>query len=117
MNRADRRKYAKNINTPAKLQQYSKHLDNKLRQEYNKAYQEKYKIDLENSIDIFILAIQYTLHFNEKTHLDNEQLLDFMEDLFVTVDYFRTGEYRPEEYQQMLIDDGITIYKSKKGDN
>lgn len=113
MNRADRRKYAKNINTPAKLQSYSRHLDTKLRQEYQKAYEEKYKEDLGNSIDIFILAIIYTLHYNEKCNFGNARIKDFMEDLFVTVDYFRTGEYDPEDYRKKLLEEGINVLKSK----
>ena len=95
MNRSDRRKYAKKINTPQKLEQFSNQMNTRLRKEYEIAYQKKYKEDLGNSIDLFLLAIVYTLHFNEKTKFGNNRIQDFMEDLLVTVDYFRTGEYDP----------------------
>lgn len=114
MNRKQRRDYAKKINTPQKLEKFSKHLDYNLRKEYQKAYEKKYEEDLLNSIDIFILAIIYTLHFNEKTRFGNNRIEDFMNDLFVTVDNFRTGEYDPEEYRQILKKDGINVISSKE---
>ena len=113
MNRKQRREYAKKINTPQKLELFSKNMDYRLRKEYEQAYEKKYQTDLENSIDIFILAIIYTLHFNEKTRFGNGRIEDFMEDLFVTVDYFRTGEYDPEDYRKELQEDGINVISSK----
>ena len=91
MNRQQRRNYVKKLNTPQKLEQFAKEYQIRIKQDYDK----KYAKDLDNAISIFMLAIKYTLHFNEITHLDNEQLKDFMQDLLVTVDYFRTGEYNP----------------------
>ena len=118
MNRSDRRKYAKRINTPQKLEQFSNQMSVQLKKEYEIAYEKKYQEDLGNSIDIFLLAIVYTLHFNEIAHFDNEQIEDFMNDLLVTVDYFRTGEYDPEQYRQQLLKDGINIITTKqKGDD
>ena len=116
MNRHDRRKYAKTINTPQKLEQFSKHMDYNLRKEYAEMYEKKYQEDLGNSIDLFILAIIYTLHYNEKTKFGNNRIEDFMQDLFVTVDYFRTGEYDPNDYREQLEKDGIIIltHKDKK---
>lgn len=32
-----------------------------------------------------------------------------MDDLFVSVDMFRKGEYKPEEYRDQLKEDGIEI--------
>ena len=118
MNRSDRRKYAKRINTPQKLEQFSNQMSVQLKKEYEIAYEKKYQEDLGNSIDIFLLAIVYTLHFNEIAHFYNEQIEDFMNDLLVTVDYFRTGEYDPEQYRQQLLKDGINIITTKqKGDD
>lgn len=109
MNRKDRRKYAKTINTPQKLENFSKHMEYNLRKEYQKLYELKYQQDLDNSIDLFILAIVYTLHFNEKTKFGNNRIEDFMQDLFATVDYFRTGEYDPIDYKNQLEKEGIKI--------
>ena len=78
---------------------------NSLRKEFNDAY----KDELDSSVQNFITAIAYTLHFNDDTHLQNDELASFMDDLFVSVDMFRKGEYRPEEYRDQLREDGIEI--------
>ena len=83
MNREQRRKCKNTYELAARIEQNSN-------AKYEKYYEEKYQKDLDNAIGIFLLAIKYTLHFNEITNLDNEQLKDFMQDLLVTVDYFRT---------------------------
>lgn len=80
---------------------------NALREEFNDAY----KDELDSSVQNFITAIAYTLHFNDDVHLQNDELAGFMDDLFVSVDMFRKGEYKPEEYEEQLREDGIEIAK------
>ena len=80
---------------------------NSLRKEFNDAY----KDELDSSVQNFITAIAYTLHFNDDVHLQNDELAGFMDDLFVSVDMFRKGEYRPEEYEEQLREDGVEIAK------
>ena len=80
---------------------------NALRKEFNDAY----KDELDSSVQNFITAIAYTLHFNDDVHLQNDELASFMDDLFVSVDMFRKGEYKPEEYEEQLREDGIQIAK------
>lgn len=43
--------------------------------------------------------------------LKQDELASFMDDLFVSVDMFRKGEYRPEDYEKQLKEDGIQIAK------
>lgn len=76
-----------------------------LRKEFEHNYQE----ELQCSIDCFITAIAYSLHFSEETHLGQKRLSSFLEDMYVTVDMFRTGEYKPEEYEAELLKAGIKI--------
>lgn len=78
---------------------------NSLRKEFENKYQE----ELTCSIDCFITAIAYTLHFSEETHFGQKRLSSFIEDMLVTVDMFRTGEYKPEEYEEELKKAGIKI--------
>ena len=59
----------------------------------------------------FITAIAYTLHFSEEVQLKQDELASFMDDLFISVDMFRKGEYKPEEYEEQLKEDGIQIAK------
>lgn len=76
---------------------------NRLRRQF----EEVYKDELDNSVCNFLIAIWYTLHFNEDIALENDALNSFMEDLFVSVDLFRKGEYKPEDYVEQLKEDGI----------
>ena len=94
MNRAEKRRYAKRINTPQKLERFSNQMNYELRKQYEQAYEQRYQEDLGHSIDLFLLAIVYTLHFNEKTKFGNNRIEDFMNDLFITVDMFRTRRIR-----------------------
>ena len=87
------------------LQGYYNITYNSLRKEFEEAY----KDELDSSIQNFITAIAYTLHYNEEAHLQRDELASFMDDLFVSVDMFRKGEYRPEEYEEQLKEDGIEI--------
>ena len=89
------------------LQGYYNITYNSLRKEFEEAY----KDELDSSIQNFITAIAYTLHYNEEAHLQRDELASFMDDLFVSVDMFRKGEYKPEEYEEQLKEDGIEIAK------
>lgn len=117
MNRAERRKYVKNLNTPEKLEQYSMKMSSELKKKYEELYEKKFKKELGQSIDYFILAIVYTLHFNEKTQFGNARIEDFMDDLLETVDNFRTGTYNPQEYMDQLKNEGINVViDNRKGE-
>ena len=87
------------------LQGYYNVTYNSLRKEFNDAY----KDELDSSVQNFITAIAYTLHYNDDTNLQHDELNSFMEDLFVRVEMFRKGEYKPEEYKEQLKEDGIVI--------
>lgn len=78
---------------------------NTLRKQFDNAYRE----ELDSGIQNFLFAIAYTLHFSEETSIPSEQMAGFMQDLFVTVDLFRTGDYRPEDYEEELKKDGVTF--------
>lgn len=89
------------------LQGYYNITYNSLRKEFESAY----KDELDSSIQNFITAIAYTLHYNEEIHLQHDELASFMDDLFVSVELFRKGEYNPEDYREQLKADGIEIAK------
>lgn len=89
------------------LQGYYNVTYNSLRKEFESAY----KDELDSSVQNFITAIAYTLHYNEDVHLQHDELNSFMEDLFVSVEMFRKGEYNPEDYREQLREDGIEIAK------
>ena len=79
-----------------------------------KEYEAEVKKELDNMVDIFILTIVYTLHFNEKTKFGGNRIDDFMEDLLSTIDNFNDGSYNPEEYREILRKEGIKVISHKK---
>lgn len=87
------------------LQIYYNNTYNALR----KAFNAEYKDELDSSVQNFITAIAYTLHFNEDISLQHDELASFMDDLYVSVEMFRKGEYNPEDYREQLRGDGIEI--------
>ena len=83
--------------------QFEEQINNKL----NQMYEKKFKEELAFSIDCFIIAIMYTLHFSETTNFGPKRLNNIMKDINATVDMFTRKEYSPEEYKKILEDDGI----------
>lgn len=76
---------------------------NNVRKEFEKAYQD----EIANSVSNFLVAIWYTVHFTENIQLSHDELASFMDDLYVTVDMFRKGEYKPDDYKKELEADGV----------
>lgn len=101
------------------LMQWAMSYEDMLRREYDKDYRE----EVQNAIDNFLVAIVYTLHFSEETKFGPKKLPSFMEDLMVTIDMYRTGEYKPDEYLEELSKCGIhfktkdwdKVYREKEG--
>ena len=97
--------------------------DNILYNLLRKEFENKYQEEIENSVSNFMIAVWYTLHYNEDVHLDHDELGSFMDDLYASVDMFRKGEYKPEEYKQQMEEDGIVfvpcdyskIFREKEG--
>lgn len=86
-----------------KLLEWIIQFDNQIRMEYENTY----KKELADSIDNFCTAVAYTARFSETTHLGPKKLPEFMDDLFVTIDMFRVGEFKPEDYEEELRKCGI----------
>ena len=80
---------------------------NQLRKEFNNAY----KDEVDSSICNFLITLWYTLHYNEDIHLQKDELNSFMQDMYVTIDYFRSGEYKPDDYEEQMKEDGIKFEK------
>lgn len=116
-NRKQRREYLRSLNTPAKMDEYMKGYEMRIRAYYDNAYRR----DMLKSVNDFLIAIQYTLHFNENTKFGNKRINDFMNDLLVVVEGFTKGEYSPSEYQEILAKEKISLrgvkYESKRESN
>lgn len=88
-----------------KLGEWAIQLEQQIRNDLEKDY----KMDLADAIDNFMMAVGYTLHFSEETLFGQKRLVSFMEDLYSSIDMFRTGEYKPEEYEEELKKSGVII--------
>lgn len=100
-------KKADKNNSKQALYDWGLQLEEQIRNELEQAYEKKFKQDLSGSIDVFLLAIVYVLHFSETTKLGNKRLMSIMSDISATFEMFSTGEYAPADYEQQLLDDGI----------
>lgn len=83
--------------------------EEQMRQEYERAFQK----ELEEAINNFLITIAYSLRFSETTKFGKKRLNEFMDDLMVTIDMYRTGEYKPEEYKEALKKSGIDMFDNK----
>lgn len=91
----------------AEMEKWIQIRENVMYQTLRKQFDNAYKEELDNSIQNFLFAIAYTLHWNEDVAIDSDKMASFMQDLFVTVDLFRTGDYKPEDYAKELKEDGV----------
>ena len=74
----------------------------RIEKEIKEFHEEEYHKTIRYTVDSFLVAIAYTLHFNEKCKFGNNRVTDFMNDLMAVVNGFKTGEYTPEEYKEIL---------------
>lgn len=107
LERADDKAHKKKSREP--LYEWGMQLERQLEDKIKKFYEDKFRKDMSKSIEWYIIAIAYTLHFNEKCKFGRKRLQDIMEDLTATVDLFGTKEYTAEDYLQQLKDDGIIL--------
>lgn len=85
-------------------------------------FEKEYQDEIQTSVDNFMIAVAYTLYFSEETVIkDKKDVGEFMSDLFSTLDLYRTGEYNPQEYKDILNKVGVffdeydysKLYKNK----
>lgn len=107
LERADDKAHKRKSREP--LYEWGIQLEKQLEEKIRKFYEEKFRKDMSKSIEWYIIAIAYTLHFNEKCKFGRKRLQDVMEDLTATVDLFGTKEYTAEDYLQQLKEDGIIL--------
>lgn len=88
-----------------KIYDWARQLEIQLLQRYERNFEK----ELAESIDNFILTIVYTLHFHDSTRFGNKRIKEFMRDLLETIDMFKRGEAKPEDYQKALKEDGIIV--------
>lgn len=103
LEKAAREKDKKHLAEWAK--RYEQMLLNILRKEYEEIYQD----EINTSVNNILLALGYTLLYSEEIQIPKERIPDFIDDLMVTVDMYRTGEYKPQDYQEELKNLGVIL--------
>lgn len=77
--------------------------------EYKRQFEHSFVENLGKSINYYLIAIAFTLHFGETTKYGSKRLNSVMADIQETVDLLGRKKYTAKEYLQMLEDDGIDI--------
>lgn len=77
-------------------------------------YEQEYINILGDGVNNFMLIMIYALHFNEKTKFGKKRIDDFMEDFIATVNGFASGEFKPQDYEEMLNKDNIYLKRIKE---
>lgn len=88
---------------------WGQEFEDRLNKKYYELYKKQYMIWLEETFKDLDTAMMYTLHFNEQTKFGNKRLKSVMDDLAVTMRGFYKKEFKREEYNKMLKEDGIKI--------
>lgn len=94
----------------SKLVDWGKAFEKRLIELYEKEYIEI----LGQSINNFMITMVFSLHFNEKTKFGKKRIDDFMEDFIEVINGFTSGEFKPEEYEEMLKEDNIFLKRIKE---
>lgn len=90
-NREQRRKAAKRINTPEKLERIVVEMTKARTKELEKDYNNR----LVAYIEIFVVMMCYVLEAEE---IPKERIPDIASRVLFNIDSFRTGELQPEDY-------------------
>ena len=77
-------------------------------------YEKEYINILQDSINNFMIAMIFVLHFNERTKFGVKRIDDFMDDFIEVVKGFSRGEFNPQEYEEMLNEDNIILKRIKE---
>ena len=88
-----------------KLKEWAEQFENQIILALDKVYNQ----EIQNSIDNMLIAILYSLYYSEETYIKKENIAEFMNDLFVTIDLYRTGEYTANEFKQQLEKVGVLL--------
>ncbi len=108
-NRLDRAKQkADKKKSQQPLYDWAIQLEQQLSDKTKKFYDEKYNKNMRISIEWYLIAMMYVLHFNEKTKFGAKRLQDVMNDIQATAVLFGK-EYSADDYIQQLKDDGIEL--------
>lgn len=91
-NRQERRKLAKTMNTPQKLEQ----VVSRVVREREKELQEIHKQKLLDYTEVMVFMTAYVLDLED---IDRERIPGIMNRVLMNIDSFRTGQLEPDDFQ------------------
>ena len=86
---------------------FENRLSDKYRKLYNDACRKHYMEQYSKRFKEVNIALLYVLHFSESTKFGNKRLESILKDFAVTMKGFYDGDFSVEEYEKMLVDDGV----------
>lgn len=103
MNRAERRQYAKRINTPQKMEQFSDELERRIRAEYNRESEKR----ILNFIEAYTTFTAYVLNY--KLGLGKKRLPEIMSEIKRHIEMLDEGYISLEDCKSELKRVGIEL--------
>ena len=91
------------------INEFAKEYEKTVISEYRREFEQEFEENLGKSINHYLIALAFTLHFGEATRFGNKRLSSVMRDLQETVELFSKKEYTAKEYLKMLKDDNIDM--------
>lgn len=92
-----------------KLAEWIEQTENYLCEEYRKEYEKLVQEETQQTINNFLAALVYTLAFTEELEITFDQVKGVLDDLYSTVDMYKRGEYKPQEYLDKLKEAGLNF--------
>jgi hypothetical protein len=99
------------------LYEWASQFEYQIAKEIERYYKKEYEATLIDSVTNYMIALVYTLKFCEKTNFGNNRIVEFMDDFMAVIDGFDNKQFLPDEYKQILKDNGIIFEDIMKGGN
>lgn len=96
-----------NLIQKKQIYEWAKEFEDTEKAELKRIYDQDFKKNTREFVDLLMLSMGYTLHFG--LGFGQKRMDAFLKDLTTTIGMFRTGEYSPKEYVNALRDDKIKL--------
>lgn len=90
-----------------KLLEWGEQFEEQVNNYYRGVYEKIYQQEVQNTLDNFSVALAYTLAYSEETKLNSNKLDSFMQDLYATVNMYKTGECNPNDFREELEKENV----------
>lgn len=119
INRSELRRLQKAArdNNKTALSDWAYQFEQQIRYELKQEYEKFYKGVLSESIDNLLVALTYTIVYSDNINIDLDDVPQLLNDIFATIDFYRTGEFKPDDYRKKLAEVGIFLNNVNYSEN